>query len=515
MGLRINFNETAATAYRNLAANQVGLAKGVERLSSGYKINRGADDPAGLSRSEGLRAQLAGLTQALANTQDAVNMVKTAEGALTEVHNTLRSMRTLAVHAANAGANNAAMLAADQAQIASAIQSINNIAERTSFGGTKLLDGTASLGIGSIAGGGDGVAADISTVRASSTGSVFLNATGDKALTITLTQDAAQAKLTGNAGGFANTSAQLSGAANWAADTTSSLTVNGVNIGTFSGANTVGDVINAINNNATLNQTMTASLTGGKIVLQSKNFGSAQGITISETISQDSGGGNAAVATLLGGAAVDTTSGAASTMASNFGKDLQATVSGNGVGGATVDFKSGSGFTLKNSAGDEIAFSTAMVGTVGGSAVYTGNVTGNGTVFQIGAEVNETAAVSFSSAKASSLGVSASSTFANLSAINVSTNAQESLKVIDQAIADVSAMRASYGAFQKNVLESTINNLSVTKENVAASESAIRDADMAEEMASFTKYNILQQAGVAILSQANQMPQQLLQLLRG
>ncbi len=514
MGLRINFNETAAMAYRNLAANQVGLSKGVERLSSGYKINRGADDPAGLSRSEGLRAQLAGLTQALANTQDAVNMVKTAEGALTEVHNTLRSMRTLAVHAANAGANNAAMLAADQAQITSAIQSINNIAERTSFGGTKLLDGTASLGFGVITAAGNGNSADLTAVRAASTGSVFLNATGDKALTITITQDATQAKLTGNAAGFANTSAQLSGAAGWAADTTSTMTINGVNIGTFSGANTVGDVINAINNNATLNQTMTASLTGGQIVLQSKNFGSAQGITISETLFQ-SGGGGVAVATLLGGSTLDISAGPASTMASNFGTDLQATVSGNGVGGATVDFKSGSAFTLRNSAGDEIAFSTAMVGTQAGSAAYATTVTGNGTVFQIGAEVNETTSVSFASVKASSIGLSASTTFANLSVINVTTNAQESLKVIDQAIADVSAMRASYGAFQKNVLESTINNLSVTKENVAASESAIRDADMADEMASFTKYNILQQAGVAILSQANQMPQQLLQLIKG
>ncbi len=514
MGLRINFNETAAMAYRNLAANQAGLSKGVERLSSGYKINRGADDPAGLSRSEGLRAQLAGLTQALANTQDAVNMVKTAEGALTEVHTTLRSMRTLAVHAANTGANNAAMLAADQAQISSAIQSINNIAERTSFGGTKLLDGTASLGFGTVVAGGNGNAADLVSVRAAATNSVFLNAVGDKSVTVTITQDAAKAKLTGNAT-FINTSSQLQSAANWAADTTSTMTINGVNIGTFSGVNTVGDVINAINNNATLSQTMTASLSGGKIVLQSKNFGSAHGITISETISQDSGGGNAAVATLLGGGTVDTTAGAASTMASNFGKDLQATVSGNGVGGATVDFKSGTGFTLKNAVGDEIAFSSAMVGTVAGSATYASTVTGNGTVFQIGSEVNETTSVSFASVKASSIGLGASSTFSSLSVIDVTTNAQESLRVIDQAIADVSAMRASYGAFQKNVLESTINNLSVTKENVAASESAIRDADMAEEMASFTKYNILQQAGVAILSQANQMPQQLLQLIKG
>jgi len=515
MGLRINFNEGSVTAYRNLSANQSGVSKAVERLSSGYKINRGSDDPAGLVRSEGLRAQISGLSQAMTNAQDAANMVKTTEGALTEVNTLLRSMRTLAVHAASAGTANAQTLAADQSQIASALQSIDNIANRTSFGGTKLLDGTASLGFDTITAGGNGAASDFTAVRAASTGSSFLNATGNKALTIAVTQDAAKATKTGTATLAAN--AALSTAGNWNASMSTDITVNGVNIGSFSAANKVEDVVNAINNNATLSQTLVASRTGNHVTLATKNYGSSEGITVQETITNNGADAAGAVDYIVASgtaAATDLETGESTgTTVTAWGTDIKGTVTGNGVGGGTVDFNSGTGFTMKNAAGDAIAFSTAMVGTSAGSATYATSVTGNGTVFQIGSEANETATVTFNSAKTTSLGLSASSTFASLSTIDVTSNAQEAIKVIDQAIKDITTQRADMGAFQKNVLESTINSLSVTKENVSASESAIRDADMAEEMSNFTKFNILQQAGVSMLAQANQTPQQLLKLL--
>jgi flagellin len=519
MGLRINFNEASVNAYRNLASNQVSLSRSVERLSSGYRVNRGADDPAGLVRSEAMRAQIAGLAQALTNAQDAVNMVKTTEGALTEVHDLLRSMRALAIHAASTGTGTAQTAAADQAQIASALQSISAIASRTSFGGSKLLDGSAAIGFGTITGGGDGAATDISTVRAAATGSAFLDATGLKGVTVTVTQDATKAALTGSAAVAAG--AQLGAGNGWTASVSSQITINGVNIGTFNATNTLDDVINAVNNNATLSQNVVAGRDAGNhLILTSKNYGSAQGITVQETLANAAGGVDAAgpVSYLTAGSTVlaaDMEAGeSASTTATAWGKDIQGTVSGAGVGNVTVEFASGKGFTMADAAGDQIVFSPAMVGTVAGSAAYTSTVSGSGTVFQIGADAGETATVTFNSVATAALGMGASLTFTSLSVIDVSTNAQEAIKVIDSAIEDVSTQRANMGAFQNNVLASTINSLSVTKENVAASESTIRDADMADEMASFTRFNILQQAGVAMLAQANQMPQQLLLLLR-
>jgi len=145
MSLRINLNSAALQSSRVLRSNDDMVTRSIERLSSVYKINRAADNPAGLAISEALRAQIGGLKQAISNTQDAVNMVKTAEGALTEVHSLLRSMRDLAVHALNTGAVDSTQLAADQAQIRSAIEALNRIADTTAFGGRKLLNGSAGV----------------------------------------------------------------------------------------------------------------------------------------------------------------------------------------------------------------------------------------------------------------------------------------------------------------------------------------------------------------------------------
>jgi len=143
MSLRINTNMGALTAHRFLEQTDNALSKAVEKLSSGYRINIAADDPAGLVISENLRANASGLGQALSNTQHAVNLVKTAEGAMSEINNLLRTMRDLAVHAANTGVNNTDAIAADQAQIDQMLTSIDRIASTTQFGGKILLDGTA------------------------------------------------------------------------------------------------------------------------------------------------------------------------------------------------------------------------------------------------------------------------------------------------------------------------------------------------------------------------------------
>jgi len=143
MSLRINLNAAALNAHRQLQGTDKALAASIEKLSSGYRINRAADDPAGLAISENLRAQVSGLGQAISNSSDAVNLIKTAEGALAEVHNLLRTMRNLALHANNDTSDTTA-IAADQAQVDAAVAALDRISTNTQFGTIVLLDGTAA-----------------------------------------------------------------------------------------------------------------------------------------------------------------------------------------------------------------------------------------------------------------------------------------------------------------------------------------------------------------------------------
>ncbi|MCP4706333.1 MAG: hypothetical protein GY865_17180 [candidate division Zixibacteria bacterium] len=144
MSLRINNNIAAINAHRNLVNTTNNLTKSMEKLSSGYKINQAADNPAGLVISEQFRAQIAGLNRAISNSEGSINMIQTAEGALNELNNMLISMRELAIHAANEGFNDTAQLEADQAEIDNAIQTIDRIAANTQFGTKKLIDGSKS-----------------------------------------------------------------------------------------------------------------------------------------------------------------------------------------------------------------------------------------------------------------------------------------------------------------------------------------------------------------------------------
>ncbi|MGB9588458.1 MAG: flagellin [Armatimonadota bacterium] len=272
MSLRINLNAAALNAHRQLQATDSALGASIERLTSGYRINRAADDPAGLAISENLRAQISGLSQAISNSSDAVNMIRTAEGALSEVQNLLRTMRNLALHAANTGTNDSTALDADQTQVQAALASLDRIASNTQFGTKKLLDGSAT-----------------------------------------------------------------------------------------------------------------------------------------------------------------------------------------------------------------------------------------GLTFQVGANANQTTQISISSVASSALGIAS---------IDVTSDAQSAISALDTAISTVSTLRAELGAAQKD-LESNIASLGVAKENIAASESSVRDADMAAEMVEFTRNQILLQAGVAMLTQANTAPTALLSLLRG
>ncbi|MEN6355587.1 MAG: flagellin [Armatimonadota bacterium] len=478
MSLKVNFNSSALNAYRNLSTSDSSLSKSIERLSSGYKINNAADDPAGLVISEKLRAQVGGLNQAISNAGDAVNMIKTAEGALTQVNSLLGSMRDLAVHASNAGANDTAAVAADQQQIANALASINKISEETQFGQKKLLDGSA--GVKTTVTGLDVTGANLNyatTLAATDT------------VSVNVTTAAAQAKLTGTV--------DLGTAL--AADASFNLTGNGTTVAiNLATGDDIDDAIAAVNAHTDKTGIVATNDGSDHLVLTSQDYG-----------------GQAAIS-YVGGAGATAVMG--KTADAKTGIDAEATVTHLVDAAPTAisdgSWTSGNGTVLQDTLGNTIALTVAAATATGDKGAQVSTESGS-LVFQVGAYSGQTREINIASTATADLGIGAvaAKTLADID-VTTASGAQDALDILDKAIADVSTIRANLGATQKNTLESSISSLTVASENISASESTIRDTDMASEMVNFTKYQILQQAGISMLSQANSSGQNLLSLFR-
>ncbi len=477
MSLRINLNTSALAAHRTLAGTDRNLGKTIERLSSGFKINCAADDPAGLVISEKLRAQVSGLEQAIKNAGDAVNMVKTTEGALNEVSSLLRSMRDLAVHAANTGANDDAAIAADQAQITNAIASINKVASETQFGNKKLLDGSA------------GVMATITGTQTTAANLNYALTLADTdAVSVNVTTAAAQATVLTKAFG-ANDAAAIG------ATGTFSLKGNDNTVQiAYSATMTVSQLASIINGQSGTTGIAATVNGSGVITLKSAEYGTNAEISIT-------GGGD-----ILAGGALS---------ASAKGVNAAATVTHTGGTGGNVSdasWTSGYGTTLMDSLGNMIALTTAAGSTVADLGQQF-TVARGSLVFQVGAYAGQTREISMQSTAANQLGAGAVSG-KTLADVDVRDNPTSALLILDQAIKDITTIRANLGATQKNVFESSITSLTIAQENIAASESTIRDTDMASEVVNLTRFQILQQAGTSMLAQANMTPQTLLKLLQ-
>ncbi len=474
MGLTITNNVASLTAQHNLGRTSTMMSKSLERLSSGLKVNRGADGPAALVISEQQRAQIAGLKTAIDNTSKAVSLVQTGEGALNEINSLLVKVRGLALDSANTGVNDANALAANQAEVANALQTIDRIANTTQFGTKKLLDGSAGL---------SGSATD--------PGVTFLKATAES------TAGSGYAVSVSTAATKANTAAGTLQNANLAADET--LTINGVQITLAAGSNQA-TVISRINQfSAQTGVTADNGGGGGETRLIASQFGSSSKIVVTsdKAAAGTSSGFGTGTTTVSGTDVAGTINGSA------------ATGSGNvltGIAGATK----GVSLQFALAGGSQTTTVTGALGTI--------SVTDNSLTFQIGANAGQTAKVAFDKVHTTGLGLGVVGVqFGNLSSVNVTSaqGAQDSLKVVDQAISDISTLRGRLGAFQQQTLESTANNLRTTLENTTAAESVIRDTDFAAETANFTKQQVLMQAGTTVLSNANQTSQLVLGLLRG
>lgn len=570
MSLRINHNAGALNAWRHLTKNDFQMNRSLERLSSGLRINSASDDPAGLSISEKLRAQVASLNQAVDNSEQAISMINTAEAAMNEIHNLLTTMRELAIHAANEGVNDEDALNADQDQIRSSLDTITRIASTTQFGTKYLLDGTTNnrvsiLGSSSI--GLDG--ASRSTL-----------ASGTHTLTVSNVTAAAGSwvdeTVASNAGvdnTVDPTPTSLSAGAHYvtvraatAAFIESDLTLgesiieSGGQMTISNGATTAGitfaaDTVNTAQNiadaiNAGTTFFVASVNLDGSLRVETADVGGSQNISISvdgtNVTRADLGmstlsGSNGTTATIqLDDGATQELSNTPGTVTLTDGQGGSLAIDTTGT--TQADFKnttievavSAATFDVALDNGDAVTLQAGVTGVVksglvsGGQlavvfgqdvAAGSGNVAvkDDALVFQVGANYGQRVKIGVNDMSADELGkgVANKSNFANLDAIDVTTaqGAADALLIIDAAINAVSAQRSELGAFQRNTLESNLNNLRVAAENLASAESTFRDADLALEMADYTKRQILAQTGIAMMAQANQMPQAVLRLI--
>ncbi|BBO24954.1 MAG: flagellin [Chthonomonadaceae bacterium] len=483
MSFRVNTNVTAMNALRNVGETNMAFGKSISRLSTGLRINSAADDPAGLIISENFRAQISGIDQAIRNNQDAVNLVKTAEAALDEVNRLLRDARTLALASANSGTQTSQQIQANQNQLTSIINSVSRISEQTQFGTKRLLDGSSGVS-----------AALLSSTNVNGLyfGGTFNSAaiTTDSLVTVSVSTAATRAVVTGSVTFTFATSTVSAG----------TFTINGRTFTTAS-TNTAQDVINMINSSSDATGVTAIWSAGSGIVLKANEYGSIGNFSLSDA----NGVVNAA----------GTTNATGTDAIANVIIDSNGSTSG---GLTTVTFTGGrmqqSGLVLTDVAGNRVVLTEA--GNAASAAFTAGNLTVGTTQFQTGANVNQTAALSLNNFAATELGKNVVAGL-NLSNLDITTTngSNDALRVIDAAIDEISQARGNLGSFQRNNLESTIRSLGVARENLAATESTIRDTDVASEMTQFTKLQILQQSGLAVLAQANAAPQSVLSLLRG
>ena len=522
MSLSISNNIMSLTAQNSLSKTSNMLATSLQRLSTGLKINSGADGPAALVISEEQKAQIAGLKQAITNTSNAVSMVQTTEGALNEVNSLLTQIRSLALDSANSAVNDSAALAANQSQVASALATINSIAQNTQFGTKKLLDGTLGASVART----DVTDANITSQVTTGLANVNL-ADGNYKLKITTAYVAPQVAVAakngatgslitntvGTAGTFFNAAANGLGAnvaatavTNAAFFTDNGNIVIGNNVYGYTAGQNVGTVLSGINDP---NFTISLNDATNKFSVVAKTAGAASnnvqvqilGASHQGTLAATSGGADAIAKVAVAGEITDAA-----------GNSLASPI-------LLTAISASDGTVLQNAAlGIQFDVDNTAAATTGDKgAVYNVATTGSAAIFQIGANAGQTASLSISNSDSSHLGTAiVGNQFASLNAIDVTTQsgAQDALAVIDKAISQVSTQRANLGAFQTNTLQANANNLSTALTNTTSAESAIADTDFAVETANFTKNQVLMQVGTTVLQQANATSQLILNLLK-
>ena len=498
MGMVVRSNIMALNANRQLGMNNSQVSKSLEKLSSGYKINRAGDDASGLAISEKMKAQIKGLETASTNSQDGISLVQTAEGALTEVHDMLNRMVELAGKAANGTIDSETDRAALQDEMNSLLDEIDRIAESTDFNGIKLLNGdlaTNTVKLGNINLGAGNASTTVAATAATTTQAIGAGTAAAAKLTVEYTD--ANGKL-------------------------QSVTVD------YTGSTTNTDNAKAMRDALKANSELSALFdiggTGTDITFTAKTAGEG-GVKVTNITSTD--------------AQKD----AVGKLAFKDGTDAYEKVTGgaNGIKAGDKVTVNGTVYEFVANAGDKVTTEGAVAVLVGadnnasaanlnkaleseGITVSVDNAqdllfkpmsNGKGLTLQIGAtgDAYNKVTINVGNMSSKGLGIDNLRNIGIMSQDAASAALDQIKNGADSAINTVSSVRAELGAMQ-NRLEHTINNLDVASENMQSANSQIRDTDMAKEMMEYTKKNVLTQAAQAMLAQANQQPQSILQLLQ-
>ncbi len=508
MSLRINHNTSAINSHRNLQMNQAGMSKTLERLSSGLKINRASEGPASLVISEQMRAQIAGLNQAIDNSETAVSLIQTTEANMSEISNLLTGIRQLAIHAANEGVNDEVMLSADQKEIENALSTIDRIASQAQFGNKRLLDGSRGA-FGTTTGEDlEFVGASLDTGDSRETGfdvKITQAATksgiaGSTAITDEIVKAGEKMTVIENGKMATYTSSADDTAATMVQNLRNEINRKGLELDIK--LNDQGTIEINHKEYGAMHAFQVSSSTAGVLSKEGDQIESAEmGKNVKGTINGESAVGEGQILTGVKGAGcVDGLS------IRYYGDGKKMVIAPDcEVADIKVDAEGAEGQPQK----EEIPAEGLSVGRV--------FVAQNSLRFQVGANANQTVGVSVKSGNPENMskGIANKSGFDSLAQIDVTNfqGAQDTIKLVDNAINQIAQDRGGLGAFQKNTLESNLSNLRVANENLVSAESIIRDVDMAKEMATFTKNQIMTQSATAMLAQANQLPSSVLQLL--
>lgn len=492
----INTNIASLNAQRNLSTSQSALNTSLQRLSSGLRINSAKDDAAGLAISERLSSQIGGLNQAARNANDGISLAQTAEGALQQIGSNLQRIRDLAVQSAN-GSNSVSDRAALNNEASQLISEINRVASSTNFNGVNLLDGSFSA----------------------QTFQVGANGTANDQISIASITSAKSSALGVGASSSYATTVAGAGAVTTTALAAGDLSINGFQVGasaadgvSFSNSNGSGiakaAAINAISGStgvtATVGSTTVAgtastsatAIASGDITINGVNLGALSASTSGAQRGAQVAAAVNAISTQTGVTATFNTTTGAVALAAADGRNITVTASTNAAAAAA-----NTGITVSATGATDIATSTLSLTSTSSAGITLANGTGTG----------------LTAANLTGGFTSASVTVgAGVSSLNLGTaaGATAALTTIDAALQSINSSRASLGAYQ-NRFSSAIESLQTNSENLTASRSRIRDADFAQETASLTRGQVLQQAGTAILAQANGLPNGVLALLRG
>ncbi len=490
MAATINTNVASLTAQRNLGMSQASLNTSIQRLSSGLRINSAKDDAAGLAISERFTSQIRGLNQAARNANDGISLAQVTEGAMKSAGDILQRVRELAVQSANAS-NSAGDRQALNQEVGQLVAELDRIAKTTEFNGQKLIDGsfgTAQFQVG----------ANANQVIVASTANMRTNVYGNNQVIA-----AGTAASTGAFGANGNTAGTLA--------VSGFVGSKNISVVTSATASAIADKINAVKGetgvgaSARTEMSISFAASGAySLTLQSDNA-TAQTISFTLSTANTSQGLSAAVSAIND---QSSKTGVTASLNSDGTQILLSSSTGNDVLVADTAAISNAGNVTVQKLDNAGA-------SVGAPAVLTADAAANNALVTGYVTFDSEKSFSVVPTTTNAIAAGTSSTLIKVSDLDVTTfaKATEALKTVDSALAFINGERAKLGALQSR-FETSISALNITSENLSASRSRIQDADFAAETANLSRAQILQQAGTAMVAQANQIPQGVLSLLK-